>query len=168
MRPTSDALRETLFNILHVPASARVLDAFAGTGALGLEALSRGAASVTFVERDRAAVAVIRQNTAACGAEADCSVVSADFLRAAAPGRRPPWATDRFDIVLLDPPYDVEDLPAVLAAGAGCLADDGQLVLEHRRGRDVPEDAGGLRLVRRVTAGDSALSFYRPAGPEDP
>jgi 16S rRNA (guanine966-N2)-methyltransferase len=81
LRPTSDGLRETLFNILgESVAGARVLDAFAGTGALGLEAVSRGAAHVTFVERDRRAIKLLQENIRRCGAENACAIVGHDFF----------------------------------------------------------------------------------------
>ena len=87
VRPTSDGLRETLFNVLRDQVEgARVLDGFAGTGAVGLEALSRGARRTTFVENDRRALAVIRQNIAACGVADDCDVIAADMRTL---GRRP-------------------------------------------------------------------------------
>ena len=154
VRPTSDSLRETLFNVLGPGiAGARVLDAFAGTGALGLEALSRGAVAATFVERNPRALAIVRENVRRCGAESACAIIRADFLRAA-------LASHAFDLVLLDPPYDVSDLAAVLARGADVLAPGGRLVLEHGRRRESPERGGDLERVRLLAAGDSALSFY--------
>ena len=154
VRPTSDSLRETLFNVLGPGvAGARVLDAYAGTGALGLEALSRGALEATFVERDPRALATVRENVRRCGAEGACALVRADFLRAT-------LASHAFDLVLLDPPYDVSDLAAVLARGVAVLAPGGRLVLEHSRRRESPARSGDLERVRLLTAGDSALSFY--------
>src|SRR3954462_8239522 len=103
LRPTSDQLRETLFNILSARVvGARVLDGYAGTGAVGIEALSRGAAQVTFVEQDRRAQALIADNLARCGVADDYAIIRAGFTRAPAP--LPADAT--FDIILLDPPYD--------------------------------------------------------------
>jgi 16S rRNA (guanine(966)-N(2))-methyltransferase RsmD len=152
VRPTSDSLRETLFNVLGPTLEgARVLDGFAGTGALGLEALSRGAARVTFVEHDRRVLDVLAKNVRACGAEDACAIIRDDFVR----GR---WGI--FDLVLLDPPYETGDLAAVVIAGAGCVATAGRLVLEHSRRRASPESAATLRRARVLTAGDSALSFY--------
>ena len=85
VRPTSDRLRETVFNILRDDVEGgRVLDGFAGTGAMGLEAWSRGAATVTFVERDRRALAVLRANVAACGASEACAIIADDFIGLAA------------------------------------------------------------------------------------
>jgi 16S rRNA (guanine966-N2)-methyltransferase len=155
LRPTSDKLRETLFNILAPRvAGARVLDGYAGTGALGIEALSRGAAHVTFVERDRRAQALIAENLARCGLGGGYAIIRASIERALAP----PHA-DSFDIMLLDPPYD--DAPgAILAAAGECLAADGIVVLEHARRKAAPETAGRLVRTRAVTSGDSALAFY--------
>lgn len=157
LRPTSDSLRETLFNVLGQTVSgARVLDGFAGTGALGLEAISRGARHVTFVERERRALGVLRRNVAACGAADACAIIRGDLLALAA--RR---ALDgRFDLVLLDPPYDSADLEAIVRAAAQLVAPAGRMVLEHSRRRPSPEAAGPLERTRVVRAGDSALSFY--------
>ena len=160
LRPTSDRLRETLFNILSPRiAGARVLDGFAGTGAIGLEALSRGAAHVTFVERDPKATAVIAKNVAHCGVSHGCAIVKGEFTRLAARlGRETP-----FDLIVLDPPYDLADLEAALTAAATLMAPDGLLVLEHSRRRAPPATVPGLVRRRAVTAGDSGLAFYGPA-----
>ena len=158
VRPTSDRLRETLFNIL-MPriAGARVLDGFAGTGALGLEALSRGAVHVTFVEADPSALRAVRQNAAACGVESTCTIVR-DDMRAFA--GRPNGPRD-FDLVLLDPPYAIADLEDVLDRAGRLLTDDGLLVLEHSWRREPPPAPRGLDAQRTVRAGDSALTFYQ-------
>jgi pantetheine-phosphate adenylyltransferase len=157
LRPTSDGLRETLFNVLGATVeSARVFDGYAGTGALGLEALSRGARHVTFVERDRAAIAVLRRNVAACGAEKACAIIRDDVVALAAR----PASRGQFDLVLLDPPYDSADLEALVRATAPLVAPGGRLVLEHSRRRPSPESAAPLERTRVVRAGDSALSFY--------
>ena len=156
LRPTSEGLRETLFNILGTAVpGASVLDGFAGTGAIGLEAISRGAARVTFVETDRHALALLRENIRRCGVDAECTVVARDVLRAA------PELGNAFDVVVLDPPYDVKDLGAVLNAAARVVAPGGRLVLEHSRRREAPAEAPPLQRTRVVIAGDSALSFYR-------
>jgi 16S rRNA (guanine(966)-N(2))-methyltransferase RsmD len=158
VRPTSDSLRETLFNVLGPSLDgARVLDAFAGTGALGLEALSRGAAHATFVERDRAMLGVLASNIAACRVASSAAVVRGEFAAVAAGGRLTAAA---FDLVLLDPPYDVGNLDDVLDAAGRLVAPDGRLVLEHSRRRAAPDAAGALGRRRLLTAGDSALSFY--------
>jgi len=161
LRPTSDKLRETLFNILAPRiAGTRVLDLYAGTGAVGIEALSRGAASVTFVESDRRAQTLIAENLLHCGVESGYAIIRASVARAieqldaAAFG---PY--ELFDLVWLDPPYD-EQPDAVLAAAGVLIAPGGLLVLEHARRRPAPETAGRLVRVRQVTSGDSTLSFY--------
>lgn len=156
LRPTSDRLRETLFNILgDRVGGASVLDGYAGTGAVGLEAWSRGAAHVTFVEQDRRAAALIAANMARCGVESGCAIIRAGFARAAR-------ALDRgeFDLVLLDPPYDAADLDAVVAEAAPLLAPEGWLVLEHARRKPVSERVASLTRLRDVRSGDSALAIY--------
>jgi 16S rRNA (guanine966-N2)-methyltransferase len=161
LRPTSDRLKETLFGILgDTVESARVLDGFAGSGALGIEALSRGAASVTFIDEDRRAVALVEENVRHCGISGGYVIIRGSFAGAV---RRVP-AGQAFDLVLLDPPYEYANLAEAFAAAEGCLSPDGILVLEHARRRDVPERGAALRRIRIVTAGDSALSFYRAAG----
>lgn len=163
VRPTSDRLRETLFNVLRDRVDgARVLDAFAGTGAVGLEALSRGAAHATFVERDRRAAALIEENAATCGCSGDVTVVRDDFLRMSGQAT----ALGPFDLVWLDPPYDTPDLAAALSVARSVIAPDGLVVLEHSRRRESPLDVGGLVRQRVLQAGDSALAFYAlmPAG----
>ena len=158
LRPTSDKLRETLFNILAPRIDgARVLDGYAGTGALGIEALSRGAAHVTFVERDRRAQTLIAENLARCGVGDGYVIIRAGIDRALAD--LPPSS---FDIILLDPPYDQpEGVPeTVVAAAADRLADGGIVVFEHARRQPSPETAGRLSRSRLVPSGDSVLSFY--------
>ena len=157
LRPTSDKLRETLFNILAPRvAGARVLDGYAGTGALGIEARSRGAASVMFVDDDRRAQALIEQNLARCGIANGCVIIRASVARALERWRE---AEGRFDIVLLDPPYNTP-IDNVLVATADALAAGGIVVLEHATRRPSPSRAGSLVRTREVAAGDSALSFY--------
>lgn len=158
VRPTSDRLRETLFNVLapRVP-DARVLDGFAGTGALGIEALSRGAAHVTFVDEDRRAIALVEENIRRCGVAHRCAIIRGRLVDVARRAATPP-----FDLVLLDPPYDYdrEAMRDALEAAAGVLAPDGVVVFEHASRRDPPA-AAGLERTRTLVAGDSSLSWYR-------
>ena len=149
LRPTSDKLRETLFNVLAPRImGARVLDGYAGTGAIGIEAWSRGAREVVFVDADRRARALIAANVARCGIASGCVIIRATFN-----------ALGVFDIALLDPPYD-EFPEKVIADTAACVAPSGVLVLEHARRRAAPESAAGLRRTRQIRSGDSMLSFY--------
>ncbi len=156
LRPTSDKLRETLFNILapHV-VGARVLDGYAGTGAIGIEALSRGAAHVTFIEKNRRAAALIEENLKACGVEGGYTIQCAEV--AAALDAVP--AADAFDLILLDPPYDIETVSAALDAAARRLAGKGFVVLERATRRE-PGEPASLRRTRDVQSGDSTLSFF--------
>ena len=152
LRPTSDKLRETLFNILAPRIEgARILDGYAGTGAVGIEALSRGAAHVTFVEQDRRATALIAANIAALGEGAVYTIETGDVATLL---RRDQGA---FDVIWLDPPYD-SDSSSALDAAAGALAPGGIVVLERatRREPDVPDS---LTRVRDVKSGDSTLTF---------
>ena len=157
MRPTSDKLRETLFNILAPRIEgARVLDGYAGTGAVGIEAMSRGAGHVTFVERDRRASALIVENIRICGGDAVYTIETGDV---AALLRSRPAA---FDIVWLDPPYDSAGGAEALDAAAGALTPGGVVVLERatRREPDVP---ASLARIRDVKSGDSTLTFFTRA-----
>ena len=154
LRPTSDKLRETLFNILAPRIEgARLLDGYAGTGAVGIEALSRGAASVAFVERDRRAIALIEANLAVCGVGADYTIEARDLVAALRQG-----GDAAYDVVWLDPPYDVADISGVLDAAARVLAPGGLVVLERATRRE-PEVPVSLARVRDVKSGDSTLTF---------
>lgn len=158
LRPTSDKLRETLFNILAPRvAGARVLDGYAGTGAIGIEAISRGAAHVVFVERDPRAARLIAGNLARCGVENGYAIIRADLARTPAPG-----GERGFDLIVLDPPYADPEAEAVLARAGAWLAAGGMLVLEHARRRPAPLAPGPVVHTRTVPSGDSALSFYEP------
>ena len=168
LRPTSDRLRETLFNILAGRVEgARVLDVYAGTGAIGIEALSRGAAHVTFVEADGRAQSLILDNIARCGVTDGYAMLRNDALRALEALRE---EGRRFDFVLLDPPYNgnrksrgarpVGATVDVLLAVDAVLTDGGTVVWEHAERTAMPPAVGGLARVRVVESGDSALTFY--------
>ncbi len=161
LRPTSDRLRETLFNILaHRIHDARVLDVFAGTGAVGLEALSRGAAEAVFIDNDRRAITLIEANAALCGLQDRCVII-----RQAAEIALDEYVPDAlFDVIVLDPPYERLELDHVLASAALLVAPPGIMVLEHAWRRQPPVAPGSV-LQRTVRSGDSALSFYRQVTP---
>jgi 16S rRNA (guanine(966)-N(2))-methyltransferase RsmD len=163
LRPTSDKLRETLFNILSPRiVGARVVDAYAGTGAAGIEAISRGALDVCFVEQDRRAQALIAENLEHCGITTGYTMIRMDAPRAFRSLVGRPGPDGLFDIVLLDPPYaiDHDDIARVLDAAGEIVAAGGVVVLEHARRTPVPDTAGRLRRQRDVRSGDSELSFY--------
>jgi 16S rRNA (guanine(966)-N(2))-methyltransferase RsmD len=156
LRPTSDKLRETLFNILQSRVQgSRLLDVFAGTGAVALEALSRGAVAVTCVESDRRAAGLIAENAALCGEANRCAIIRDTVERALLR----PLPGGPFDIIVLDPPYDYAQLESAVANAASQRAADGIVILEHAT-RVAPPQPAGLALTRTVKSGDSALSFY--------
>jgi 16S rRNA (guanine(966)-N(2))-methyltransferase RsmD len=160
LRPTSDRLRETLFNVLAPRvAGARVLDLYAGTGALGIEALSRGAGHVTFVEADRRAQALIEANLAHCGIAGGYAIIRATAARAVHAIRNSPSFVP-FDIVLLDPPYEHPVTDALTGVDT-LVTPEGVVVYEHARRTPVPDAVGGLERTRDLPSGDSALAFYR-------
>jgi 16S rRNA (guanine(966)-N(2))-methyltransferase RsmD len=165
-RPTSDRLRETLFNVLAPRiGGASFLDLFAGSGAVGLEALSRGAALVAFVERAPAALKVLNSNVARLGISSGVPVyaksVSA-FLRSFAKSGPKP---ERYEVVFLDPPYDaVEEYAIALGllggTAQGILAQGAVVIAEHRRKQQLDEQYGNLKRTRLLEQGDAAMSFY--------
>ena len=151
-RPTTDRLRETLFDILASRIEgATFLDAYAGTGAVGMEALSRGAVHAVFLERHRAALEAIRQNLASLGLEARATVVAGPVLLT--------LPKHHADIVFLDPPYDLE---REYAAALDLLAETppAVTVVQHSIRQALADVYGVLRRTRIVKQGDNALSFY--------
>ncbi len=163
-RPTSDRVREALFSILSDEcAGARVLDLYAGTGALGLEAISRGAVFAVFVERSKEALLALNANVRALALENATRVVALPLERAA---RLLVAADERFDLVFADPPYaDVNNGAAVRAIEAivPAIAPNGRLVVEHAH-RDPSPVFSGVTLEQARTYGDTTLSFYSSAG----
>ena len=156
LRPTSDKLRETLFNVLaRRVRDARVLDGYAGTGAVGIEAISRGAAHVTFVEQDRRACALIAGNLAKCRISNGYAIIERSVLQGVELLRGEP----RFDVILLDPPY-ASDIHDALQQVGDIIKPDGLVVLEHARKSEPPLAPGRLTQVRQLTSGDSALTLY--------
>jgi 16S rRNA (guanine966-N2)-methyltransferase len=158
-RPTADRVREAVFNALDsldAVSGARVLDAFAGSGALGIEALSRGAAWCTFADTDAAARAVVEANLASVGYASSAEVLATSGLVAAR--GHGPW-----DLVLLDPPYDHRGWDELLGAVAASLSPGGVVVAESDRAIDVPAPLGVLRVKRY---GGTVVTFAaRPGAP---
>ena len=162
-RPTAARVRQTLFDILgpRVPG-ARFLDLFAGSGAVGVEALSRGASRAVFVEQRREAVAAIRRNLEVLGADdATYRVLRREVLQAIDDLAR---RGERFDLVFLDPPYaDDHYEPALQRLDAVSLLAPGALVIaEHFHKRSLPATIGRLRAVRSVRSGDHLLTLLEP------
>jgi 16S rRNA (guanine966-N2)-methyltransferase len=167
VRPTSDRLRETLFNVIAPRMTdARFLDLCAGSGAVGIEALSRGAAHVTFVDQSRKMCELIKSNIDLCRIERyESEVVQAetlDYLRrfiAKQPDSGKPW-----DLVFIDPPYATDYLPILETFGArsaSLLTENSLLIVEHHHKTELPETLGDLSRYRVLKQGDSALSFYQ-------
>jgi 16S rRNA (guanine966-N2)-methyltransferase len=162
-RPTASRVKQTLFDLLAPRLSGcRFLDLFAGSGAVGLEALSRGAAEVVLVENDRRAVKLIRRNAERLGPLGPhVNVRPVHFgqaLTALARERR------RFEVVFLDPPYESDLYEPALEQldRLGLLADEATVAVEHFHKRPVPETIGRLVRERQVRVGDHVLSLYRP------
>lgn len=157
-RPTTDRTRAAIFSLVESRldlGGARVLDLFAGTGALGLEALSRGAAHATFVEQHAAAFAALRANAHRLGADARCTLLRTDALRLT--------LADPFDLILADPPYDLPALPTLPDRLLPRLAPEGLLVVEHDARTDFG-DHPALLTARRY--GETHVSLLRAASGE--
>jgi 16S rRNA (guanine966-N2)-methyltransferase len=166
LRPTSDRLRETLFNVLGPGISgSRFLDVFAGTGAVGIEALSRGATHAAFIENHAPAAALIRKNLALLKITSAASVICADAVRALeSAAARVTADAAPYDYVFIDPPYAATaDYSRVMqfVASSAILAPDGIVIVEHRKSASLPESFDTLKRVRLLRQGDAALSFYR-------
>jgi 16S rRNA (guanine966-N2)-methyltransferase len=166
LRPTSDRLRETLFNVLgDGVAGARFLDIFAGSGAVGIEALSRGASFVTFIENHPPAAELIRKNLAALKIKSEAAVICADAIRGldliAARSR---GAAHGYNYAYIDPPYAAhEDYSRVLRylSSSKIVGPGAIVIVEHRKTFELEEACGALHRVRLLRQGDASLSFYR-------
>ena len=154
IRPTTDKVKEALFSILTEKIwGSRVLDLFAGSGQLGIEALSRGARSCTFVENNRGAKQVVERNLAHCRLEEQANVVFSDavsFLN----------RSGTYDLVLLDPPYGKGILQRVLAALVPRLSDDAMVVCESGRDEELPAQVGSFVLDRERRHGKTKIALY--------
>jgi 16S rRNA (guanine966-N2)-methyltransferase len=169
LRPTSDRLRETLFNVLQNRIEgSRFVDVFAGTGAVGLEAVSRGAKEVVFIENHRPTVELIRRNLESLEIRAGVRVLPIDAMRGLqklAAEQTAEGAADSslFDIIFLDPPYAAayEYEQVLTFLGDAVLLNPGGLVVaEHRRSFDLPKTVGRLDAVRILQQSDASLTFY--------
>ena len=163
VRPTSDRLRETLFNVIAPRIQdVRFLDLCAGSGAVGIEALSRGASHATFVDRSRRSCTLIEANLELCRVPEDRQVIycseAYEFLRQTRSG---PW-----DIIYFDPPYKddyVKTLDFIGSHASRLLNEDGLLIAEHHHKNPLPENLARLTRIRVLKQGDSALSFFKNA-----
>jgi 16S rRNA (guanine966-N2)-methyltransferase len=160
VRPTSDRLRETLFNILapHV-AGCRFLDICAGSGAIGVEAISRGAKQVTFIDSSRRACSVIEANLHALGVESEAAIINRDAVAAL---KQLAKENKQFDIIFFDPPYasDIYQEVMRLLDERSLLSADAIVIAEHRAKTPPGNRFGSLRMYREVKQGESALAFY--------
>ena len=174
LRPTSDRLRETLFNVLGPNVSgSRFLDVFAGTGAVGIEALSRGAIEAVFIENHAPAGVLIRRNLESLAITRGVQILPLDALRALEKlGARHKPVDPPFNFVFVDPPYAEKDQYARVLGflGAAPFLTQGSLVIaEHRRTFELPQRIGRLLHTRLLRQGDAALSFFQhqSAEPEE-
>ena len=161
-RPTADRTKESLFNILAGSVHAkRVLDLFAGTGALGIEALSRGAASAVFVDQAKAALSAIRRNTRDLGLEDRTRVIHWNILKNLNCLISEPQA---FDLVFMDPPYETNTVAPALASllSSGALAASARVVIEHSAREPMAPSMDTLVLVDQRRFGKTLVSFMEP------
>lgn len=155
VRPTTDKVKESLFNIIQFDVEgASFLDLFAGSGQIGIEALSRGARQVVFVDKSKKSIEVVRANLKATGFEKSAVVINADSL--AFISRR----AERYDIAFLDPPYKTGLLQKALELVPGVMSENGIIICESPADETLPEDLGDFRLLKRYTYGKMALTTY--------
>ncbi len=156
VRPTAERVKEGLFSAIQFRVEgARVLDLFAGSGQLGIEALSRGAARCTFVDQSREAVGVVMRNLRSTGLNAAARVITGDSLRFLQDCR------DEFDLVFVDPPYHKGTVQAALDGLCGLVAPNGCVMCETELGCALPEQAGGLRLHKCYKYGKTMVWQYK-------
>ncbi len=164
LRPTSDRLRETLFNILGAAVEESLfIDLYAGTGAIGIEAVSRGARETIFVEAHAASARLVRDNLETLGVRAGVEVIEAEAVRGL---ERIAARHLVADFIFLDPPYENEEEHLIVLEyldASHLVAPGGLVIVEHRNKTELPERLDRLERVRLLEQGDAALSFYRLA-----
>ena len=156
-RPTTDKVKEAMFNVIQFDiAGARVLDVFAGSGALGIEALSRGARAAVFIDINRAAAGMIKKNLRAAKLEENAQVVTGDcykYIRA--------YRGEPFDIVFLDPPYDREEVKNVFSELCTCnMLSDTAIILCETRREALPESIGRFSRLKKYVYGNINVTVY--------
>lgn len=166
IRPTGDRVREAIFSMLgDIVAQARILDLFAGTGSLGLEALSRGASSAVFVDRHPHALELIRTNIRACFRRADVELVRLNLATDSAYRtlQKRISGSNIFDIIFLDPPYEkkLAEMALTMVDKTGLLAPGGYAVTEERSNVDLPEKIGSLHLHKKKCYGETGIWIYQ-------
>lgn len=157
VRPTSDKVKEAVFSMLMYEVEGAVCaDLFAGTGNLGLEALSRGAAKCYFSDNDRASIALVKANVEKCGAEGESVIISGDYMKAL---RR---ISEPLDLIFLDPPYESGYYGKALETidSLDLLSQNGIIIAEHGKRIDLPDQVGGLCCFKRRHYGKSDVSLY--------
>lgn len=155
VRPTTDTVKEAVFSIIQFSVEGRrFLDAFAGSGQMGIEALSRGAAEACFVDNSRRSLAVVRENLKLCSLEENARVVQSDTLSFLSSCR------EKFDIVFLDPPYKTGLLEKALAACANVVSEGGMIICEHPSDETLPKEAGDFSLKKQYRYGKIRISIY--------
>jgi 16S rRNA (guanine(966)-N(2))-methyltransferase RsmD len=162
IRPTSDRVKESLFNILRMEMEGKViLDLFAGTGNLGIEALSRGAEKTIFVEKKEQAIRLIQKNLAQFGLEERSEVLPKDTNRAIGILKQ---RGESFDLILMDPPYERGWIQRTLRKlnSHPIYHEDSVLVIEHTRREPLPQPLEGWSLIRQRQIGDTLISFLMP------
>jgi len=167
LRPTSDRVKESMFSILGEEVDGKsVLDLFAGTGNLGIEALSRGANRVVFVEKSREAFALIKKNLLACQMEDRAELLFKDIDQAIGNLKE---RGERFDLILMDPPYEKGLIERTLnqLRAEKVHHDDSVLVIEHTRREPLPDLSGSWNLIRQRKIGDTLISFLTPLTERD-
>jgi 16S rRNA (guanine(966)-N(2))-methyltransferase RsmD len=158
VRPTLDRVRQGVFSSLgELVLEAVFLDLFAGSGAVGIEALSRGASQSVFVESAAGCVRRLRENLDRCGFDRQARVLQCDWRAGVDRLLR---GREAFDLIYADPPYGRFDEAAVLRELQALLLPEGRLLLEHPRRRALPAETGALRLARQMTYGQTAVSWY--------
>lgn len=154
-RPTSDRIKEAIFDTIQFEIEGRrVLDLFAGSGQMGIEALSRGAAYCVFNDQAPEAVTVIRKNIQNTGFENQAKVLCSDSLKALSPG-------ETFDIIFLDPPYSENLLPQLLHAAASYISKTGLIICETKSNEEMPDQAGELVKTKTSRYGHTKITYYR-------
>jgi len=157
LRPTTDANRQALFNILgDVVSGAKVADLYAGTGSFGFEALSRGADSVVFVEANNDLCELLEKNSETLGLDGVVKIENSRLEQLSDSF----WSNTSFDIIFADPPYEIFTFPCIVPI-ARALKDDGVLIYEYSSRNKLPDDFGGLTLVKTKVNGDTSIAFYR-------